>query len=83
MAGPERAFPDASTRGADLMAIPDFQTLMLPVLKSAAGGGEVRIGDVVNQLANVVASTDEERCHFLPSGRQTTFAAIPFSRHRW
>ncbi|CAO3448884.1 restriction endonuclease [Azospirillum largimobile] len=56
------------------MAIPDFQTLMLPVLKTAAGGGEVRIGDVVDQLADVFALTDEERAQLLPSGRQTTFA---------
>ncbi|MBF5093405.1 hypothetical protein F1643_01910 [Azospirillum sp. INR13] len=56
------------------MAIPDFQTLMLPVLKAAAGGGEVRIGDVVDQLADVFALTDEERAQLLPSGRQTTFA---------
>jgi restriction system protein len=62
-------------RGADLMAIPDFQTLMLPVLKTAASGGEVRIGDVVDQLADAFALTDEERAHLLPSsGRQTTFA---------
>jgi restriction system protein len=61
-------------RGADLMTIPDFQTLMLPVLKTAAGGGEVRIGDVVDQLADAFALTDEERAHLLPSGRQTTFA---------
>jgi restriction system protein len=65
---------DAATRGADLMTIPDFQTLMLPVLKTAAGGGEVRIGDVVDQLADAFALTDEERAHLLPSGRQTTFA---------
>jgi restriction system protein len=74
MAGPERTFFDAATRGADLMAIPDFQTLMLPVLKTAASGGEVRIGDVVDQLADAFALTDEERAHLLPSGRQTTFA---------
>ncbi len=56
------------------MAIPDFQTLMLPVLRSAAGGSEVRIGDVVDQLANAFALTDEDRAQLLPSGRQTTFA---------
>ncbi|CAO3413380.1 restriction endonuclease [Azospirillum argentinense] len=56
------------------MAIPDFQTLMLPVLKTAAGGGEVRIGDVVDQLADAFALTDEERARILPSGRQTTIA---------
>lgn len=56
------------------MAIPDFQTLMLPVLKTASGGGEVRIGDVVDLLADAFTLTDEERAQLLPSGRQTTFA---------
>lgn len=56
------------------MAIPDFQTLMLPVLNSAAGGAEVRIGDVVDQLAKMFALSDEERAQLLPSGKQTTFA---------
>lgn len=55
------------------MTIPDFQTLMLPVLRASAGG-EVRIGDVVETLANEFQLTDDERAHVLPSGRQTTFA---------
>jgi restriction system protein len=55
------------------MPIPDFQTLMLPVLRAAAVG-EVRIGDVVEKLAREFALTDDERAHLLPSGRQTTFA---------
>ncbi len=56
------------------MAIPDFQTLMLPVLKTAADGGEVRIGEVVDRLADVFALSEEDRAQLLPSGRQTTFA---------
>jgi restriction system protein len=55
------------------MSIPDFQTLMLPVLKAAADG-EVRISDVVNRLASDFSLTSEERANLLPSGRQTTFA---------
>lgn len=55
------------------MAIPDFQTLMLPVLRASADG-EVRIGDLVEKLAGEFALTEEERAHLLPSGRQTTFA---------
>lgn len=55
------------------MAIPDFQTLMLPVLQQAAAG-EVRIGDVVEHLADEFNLTSENRSHLLPSGRQTTFA---------
>lgn len=55
------------------MTIPDFQTLMLPVLRASADG-EVRIGDVVEQLAADLGLTEEERAALLPSGKQTTFA---------
>ncbi|GGF71016.1 restriction endonuclease [Terasakiella brassicae] len=55
------------------MAIPDFQSLMLPVL-DAAKNGEVKIGDVVEKLADDMQLTVDERSHLLPSGRQTTFA---------
>jgi restriction system protein len=55
------------------LSIPDFQTLMLPVLRIAAEG-EVRISDVVERLADEFALSAEERSHLLPSGRQTTFA---------
>lgn len=54
-------------------AIPDFQTLMLPVLKDAAGG-EVRIGATVERLADLFNLTPEQRSDLLPSKRQTTFA---------
>src|SRR5467141_2162989 len=56
------------------MAIPDYQTLMLPVLKVAGDGQEHRIGDVVNQLARNFGLTEEEQQQILPSGRQATFA---------
>jgi len=56
------------------MAIPDYQTLMLPVLKVAADGQERRIGDVINQLAREFALTEEEQQQLLPSGKQTAFA---------
>lgn len=55
------------------MAIPDFQTLMLPVLQEAAAG-EARIGDVVERLADKFDLSTEDRALLLPSGRQTTFA---------
>ena len=53
--------------------IPDYQTLMRPVLECASAG-EVRISDVVEQLANKFGLTAEERAALLPSGKQTTFA---------
>lgn len=53
--------------------IPDYESLMRPVLECAAEG-ECRIGDVVERLADQYALTDEERSELLPSGRQTRFA---------
>jgi restriction system protein len=55
------------------MAVPDFQSLMLPVLAQAAGG-EVRISDVVDSLALELKLSDDELADLLPSGKQTTFA---------
>ena len=54
------------------MAIPDFQTLMLPVLKASAAG-EVKISDVVTLLGKQLALSEEELSDLLPSGKQTTF----------
>jgi restriction system protein len=56
------------------MAIPDYQTLMLPVLKIAGDRQEHRISDAVDQLARDFRLTEEERQQPLPSGKQTTFA---------
>jgi restriction system protein len=53
--------------------IPDFQSLMLPVLQMAAKG-EVRISDAVQMLSDQFSLSLEERSQLLPSGRQTTFA---------
>lgn len=53
--------------------IPDYQTLMRPVLESCRNG-EVRIGDVAQTLADRFELTDEERGELLPSGKQTRFA---------
>jgi restriction system protein len=46
---------------------------MRPVLECASEG-EVRISDVVEQLANKFDLTADERATLLPSGKQTTFA---------
>ncbi|WOD18945.1 restriction endonuclease [Paraburkholderia kirstenboschensis] len=55
------------------MAIPDFQTLMLPVLRSSEKG-EVKVSEVVQSLADTFKLSEDERLELLPSGRQTTFA---------
>jgi restriction system protein len=56
------------------MAIPDYQTLMLPVLKIASDGQEHRIGDIISQLADEFRLTEEEKQQLLPSGKQASFA---------
>jgi len=55
------------------VAIPDFQTLMLPLLKVVADGREYRLRDVVESLAEEFHLTDDERQQLLPSGRYPTF----------
>ena len=55
------------------MAVPDYQSLMLPVLV-ASSKGEVRIGSVVDELADQLGLTLEERSELLPSGQQTVFS---------
>ncbi len=51
------------------MAIPDYQTLMLPVLRLAAKG-EQRVADVADRVANEFGLGAEEKETLLPSGRQ-------------
>lgn len=52
------------------MSIPDYQSLMLPVL-SASAKGEVRIGAVAEEVSNHLGLSAGERSELLPSGQQT------------
>lgn len=56
------------------MTIPDFQSLMLPILEMASHGEEFRTGDVVDEMARKHDLTEQEREQLLPSGRQTLIA---------
>ena len=51
------------------MPIPDYQTLMLPVLKRAANSS-IRIPEIDDQVADEFGLSEEERLQMLPSGRQ-------------
>jgi restriction system protein len=51
------------------MSIPDYQALMLPLLKRAALG-EVRVLGAEKQLGDEFGLTPEERGQLLPSGKQ-------------
>jgi restriction system protein len=54
------------------MAVPDFQSLMLPVLRAAADG-EISAADLRERVAASVRLTESDLAEMLPSGRQTTF----------
>ncbi len=54
-------------------SIPDYQTLMLPVLKLAEATEVVIIREAVEALAVQFKLTDADRKHRLPSGSQATF----------
>lgn len=53
--------------------IPDYQTLMRPVLECVVDGEE-RIADVIERLAQKFGLSPEEQGKLLPSGKQTMFA---------
>lgn len=54
------------------MAIPDFQTLMRPVLAHLVDGEVRRTRDVKDSMAEAFELTTDERAQMLPSGRQRT-----------
>lgn len=55
------------------MPIPDFQSLMLPVLKALSGGAEMPISEVRARVATSEGLTPEDVRELLPSGKQPVF----------
>lgn len=55
------------------MAIPGYQTIMLPVLKLASDQKDHKFSDCVQSLAEEFLLTDEEKSELLPSGTQAVF----------
>ncbi|AZP12764.1 restriction endonuclease [Undibacterium parvum] len=55
------------------MAIPDYQTLMLPLLRLAGDEKEHRFREAVDQLSTEFNISDEERSTMLPSGTAPLF----------
>jgi restriction system protein len=54
------------------MAVPDFQSLMVPVLMATAEG-EISASKLRDRVAASVKLSEEDLKEMLPSGRQTTF----------
>lgn len=55
------------------MPIPDFQTLMLPLLHFASDGKVRTLSDARKHLTTIFALTSDEIAELLPSGRQRRF----------
>src|SRR5260221_3667171 len=55
------------------MSIPDYQSLMLPLLRQVSDGKEYAFPSIVDALAVEYKLTDSERRELLPSGGQFVF----------
>lgn len=55
------------------MAIPDYQTVMLPLLRFAGDRQEHSLRETIDALAAEFALSDDERKALLPSGQQQVF----------
>ncbi|MDE2180960.1 MAG: winged helix-turn-helix domain-containing protein [candidate division NC10 bacterium] len=55
------------------MAIPDYQTCMMPLLRFASDGKQHQLKDAAQQLAQEFRLTEKEIHEFLPSGQQPVF----------
>lgn len=61
------------------MTIPDFQTLMRPILAYLADGQAKSTKDVIAAMSDEFGLSDDERAQMLPSGRQKTM----YDRVNW
>jgi restriction system protein len=55
------------------MIVPDFQSLMLPLLNFCASGAEIKNSDAIEYLSQLFGLNEQQRQQKLPSGRQKVF----------
>jgi restriction system protein len=55
------------------MAVPDYQSLMLPLLEALADGRDHDVKELRDSIAKRVGITDEDREELQPSGKQSTY----------
>ena len=68
-----------STQTVEPMPIPNYQVVMLPLLRLASDGAERPFREAVERLSDEFALTDDERAELLPSGT----ANVSGSRVGW
>jgi restriction system protein len=64
---------DNGTEGADKNVVPQFQTLMLPLLKVMGGGHEMTTIQMRDAVADNLAMSPEALSQHLPTGAQNAF----------
>ena len=55
------------------MSVPDYETLMLPVLQTLQGGKEIKIAEIRQRVARELNLSDSDLQEKVPSGVQTLF----------
>jgi restriction system protein len=55
------------------VAVPDYQSIMLPLMQMSADGQEYSLREAIEKLAKQFMLSDTDRQEMLPSGRQATF----------
>jgi len=59
--------------------IPDYQSIMLPLLEYISDGNEHKMRNVTDELANILGVTEQEQKELLPSG----VAPVFYNRTAW
>jgi len=65
--------PQFEKKPRRVMPIPDYQHLMIPLLKVASDGQEHTLRNAIEEVASNLNLTASDRAEMLPSGRQATF----------
>ncbi|MGC5584131.1 restriction endonuclease [Ornithinimicrobium sp. W1665] len=56
------------------MAVPDFQTVMRPILDALSNGDPHTLQQIRGEVATTLGVTEEDQEELLPSGKQTTYS---------
>jgi hypothetical protein len=62
------------------MAVPDFQTLMLPLLKLASDGQQHSLSEAVEQMVKEFQLSHDDQAELIPSGQQRLYNRIGWAR---
>jgi restriction system protein len=57
------------------MTIPDYQSIMLPLLKFLGDKKEHSLSETIEHIGKISGITEEEKRELLPSGQQTIISA--------